>query len=445
MPRRVEDILPSSRRSVRDIPIGGTEEKKPSKKKIEDDEEKVIVRRLPDAVPITRPKRKSKLTRILSIIVGVIAVLAVLGYFASAYFVRAVFTITPKTVPVSVNSSYVANNVPKDGLLQYKIIKVEGSASSTVPSEDISTASAKASGALNIFNAYSPDPRKLIAGTRFSAPNGKIYKLSSTIMIPGYKTSSTGSIIPGMIKSTVIADIAGVESNIDGTGQSKSFKVVAYKDGDKYDKIYGELTGKITGGASGVKKTVSSTVLSSTVALLKSQIFSTLLAKLSGEISSEDFMFDKGYIEFYSEPQISGTSPNEANVAINGTIYGILFKRDDLVSKMAKQSITDLFGGLPYEPIDLDKMSFVISNKKDFNPEKGGALIMQLKGDIELTGKIPVNELKTKFAGISLTDTKEVMRSYAPIIDLDKTIGQVVPPWSKIPSNLDKISIIIGK
>jgi hypothetical protein len=62
---------------------------------------------------------------------------------------------------------------------------------------------------------------------------------------------------------------------------------------------------------------------------------------------------------------------------------------------------------------------------------------------MKLVGTVPIEELKRKFAGMALTDTEAIIRSYSPIIDLGKSSGQVVPPWSKIPKNLDKISIIV--
>ncbi len=451
MPRRVEDILPNEHRSVREIPIHDRDDRSKKNLRTEGGEKIAIHRIATDPIKIlehnlkhSKPARKhSKLPRKILIFLGFPVIVVVIAYIASSYFSRAVFTITPKVTPVEINFSYVASDVPKEGLLTYKIIEVESNSSSTVLATDGLSISAKAQGTLNIKNAYVPTARKLIAGTRFMSPDGKIYKLPSTIMIPGYKISATGAIIPGNISSLVVADQVGSEYNIDKNNIIKTFKIVAYEGGDKYDTIYGELASNISGGISGTKKSVLPSVLASTNADLKSKITDNLISKINSNIPADSFMFDKGYIMKFAEPIISGSVPNQAIITVRGTLYAITLNKDQLITKLAGQATIDSFGGLPFEAVGLDKVSFTLLNQKDFSPDKGGVAIMQLKGSLSLTGKVSVGELKKRFAGLSLSETALILRSYSPIIDLTKSFGQIVPPWSKIPKNADKISIII--
>ncbi len=434
MPRRVEDILPNNRRSIRELPVEG-----------------VVIHRIPTAPPpIPEDKFRSHgtsrnrlgVSRKALVVIGTIITLVIIGYYAPAYFSRAVFTIVPRTIPVNINSNYVATNVREEGLLTYKIVSSESYSSTTVPAIDGLSLSSKAQGTLNIFNSYVGTARRLIAGTRFSSPSGKIYRLTSSIMVPGYKvSSSTGTIIPGNIKSLVVADQVGTEYNIEKTDSTKVFGIVAYKGGDKYEKIYGELASGIKGGASGNKKIIDPALLASTTDSLKTKLTNELQITIQKEIPSEYFMFGKGSMAF--ETVISNSSTNRAIVTVHGTIYGISFKENELVAKLAGQSTVDSFGGLPFEPVGLDKVAFTLSNQKDFSPEKSSTVVMQLKGTLTLTGKIPVDELKEGFAGTALSDTRQILRTYSPIIDLKKSFGQVVPPWSKIPTNTDRISIII--
>jgi hypothetical protein len=449
MPRRVEDILPNSRRSIRNVSMQHDEVRTRHESAHEVPMKRILVMPPTEIANRKRSHHKkvrsnsSKLTRIAIGIVGAIVMIGVIAYLASTYFSRAVFTIVPKTLSVSVDGNFVAASAPKDGLLLYTLIKAEDFASTTVPATDGPSLSAKAQGAINIFNAYSIGARKLIAGTRFMSDSGKIYKLSSTVIIPGYKQSADGNIVPGTIKANVMADNIGTKYNIDSSSAKNDLKIVAYRGGDKYDKIYGQVAGNISGGESGVKKVVNPTTMASTTAALQSSIKTKLLAKIRDKIPQNYFMFENSLISSFSVPEISEASPNHAVITIHGTIYGILFKKDELVAKLAKQPVADLFGGLPYDSKGLDKLSYTLSNRKDFSPEKENDLVMQLKGDLELAGKISVDELKKKFAGLSLADTKQILRSYAPIINLEKSDGQVVPPWSKIPNNIAKISIIV--
>ena len=58
-----------------------------------------------------------------------------------------------------------------------------------------------------------------------------------------------------------------------------------------------------------------------------------------------------------------------------------------------------------------------------------------------LVGSVPVEELKSKFAGLSPSETETVLRGYKPVIEIEKSYGEIIPPWSKVPSNPNKISI----
>jgi hypothetical protein len=451
MPRRVEDILPNDRRSIHETFVHDGEK---STKKIASTEKarEIPIHRISTPkVSIHENKFKSEHTnhrhfgvfsKLMIVVCSILALLAI-AYFTSTYFARAVFTISLKKVPISIDSIYVASNVQKENILLYKLSEAYNYSSTTVPSIDSKSVSAKASGSVTVSNAYASTSRLLVAGTRFSGPNEKVYKLTSSIMIPGYKTSLSGAIIPGTIKAIVIADQAGAEYNIQYSSSAHSLKVMAYKGGDKYDKIYADMIGNISGGASGIKKTVSSNVLASTTAKLKSQLTQDLLTKIKSAIPAEYYMFNKGYIIKFGEPIISGSVSNKADVSIRGTIYGFFFKKDELITKLVGQVIVDSYNGLKFDTVGLDELSYTLSNQKSFSPEKGGTIVMQLKGNLTLKGVISENELKGKFAGMPLSDTAQILRSYSPVIDLVKSSGQVVPPWSKIPVNKDKISIII--
>src|SRR5438105_2563591 len=167
MPRRVQDIVPGDRRGIRDIPVEKepsatakgpgrrasvpTDEKDPrgedaskerampirrvsraGEAKKEDRPVKEPPRDMPIMPPAARP-RKGKKRLWLLLTLGIIVVIAGAAYAASTYFSHATFTIVPRSIPVSVNSTYIAQDVPSPGTLAYELIALHGSASSTVP------------------------------------------------------------------------------------------------------------------------------------------------------------------------------------------------------------------------------------------------------------------------------------------------------------------------
>jgi hypothetical protein len=126
---------------------------------------------------------------------------------------------------------------------------------------------------------------------------------------------------------------------------------------------------------------------------------------------------------------------------MQGTLNGILFKKSELVSHIAGAKKLEEFEGFAYEAAGLDNLEFSIANQKDFVPEKKNSLIIKLKGDIVLAGSIPEEALKSKLAGLPLSETESVLRQYKPIIQIDESSAQVIPPWSKVPNDPDRITI----
>ncbi|OHA16843.1 MAG: hypothetical protein A3C79_00750 [Candidatus Taylorbacteria bacterium RIFCSPHIGHO2_02_FULL_45_28] len=466
MPRRVQDIIPNSNRSIRNIPLERSSiivPLQPPKKKLgssilaqmRQPEEKTNEHELeprndtrkktnfPEMkMPIMPPRkmRKSGAKKWLFLLMSIVVIIAIAGYIASVYFSRASFVIVPKTVPFSVNSTYISQSTQGKGVLMYELASIKGDSAVTVPATDGPKISTSAKGKITIYNNFSVQSQRLIAGTRFADDKGRVYRLSSSVVVPGYnKVGST--ITPGTLSASVVADQAGESYNITKIDPISDFKIVAYKGNPKYESIYGRLATDITGGFMGTKKTINPAVLASTTATLQSKIVSDLLAKLKTSVPDGYIMYPNAYVPIFSAPVIGGTDPRSATVTLQGTVYGILFERSGLVARVAGEQSVAIFDDFSYETPGLDSLDFSIANIKDFSPEKKNTLIIKLKGDAMLVGTIPINSLKTKLAGLSLAETSSVLRSFKSVIEIEKSSGYVTPPWSKVPSNPDRITI----
>jgi hypothetical protein len=126
---------------------------------------------------------------------------------------------------------------------------------------------------------------------------------------------------------------------------------------------------------------------------------------------------------------------------VQGTLYAIIFKTDELVRRIAGDEAVATFAEFGYTVPNLESLEFSIANQKDFSAEKKNTLIIKLKGDVALIGDVPAEQLKSKLAGLALADTASVLRTYKPIIDIEKSSGQITPPWSKVPRNIEHISV----
>lgn len=459
MPRRVEDIIPGGHRSIREVKI----EKPVSKRAEQRATQKVSIKRIhekepeeteeveeiqTEETPIKKPPAKKKRSRgkgkkIFLLIVVCVVLLGGAAFAATTVFSRAVFTLTPREVPVAVNNTLIASAAPSGTTLAYDLISFKTSASTTVEATIGARTEVKAKGLVTLYNVYTTSAWKLIAGTRLSGENGLVYRLSSSVSIPGYTKSSTGTLVPGTIAVSVVADQPGDEYNVSSADPLNKLHVVAYQNNVKYESIYGKTTSPITGGFIGNKVSVSQSSLSSTTAELVKNLKAGAAAKLKSQVPEDYVMYPEGIIVVTDPASVNSLSSSRAAVAVNATVYGITFKRSELVAKLAGLSAVDSFKTSGYQASGLEDLDFTISNAKDFSPARKNTLIFKVNGSMNLIGKIPVDELKSRFAGKALSDTEDIIREYGSVINLEKSSGQVVPPWSKIPANPNRIYINI--
>jgi len=107
----------------------------------------------------------------------------------------------------------------------------------------------KAGGKITIYNAYSSDPQILVANTRFSTPDAKIFRLEQKIVVPGAKIVE-GKIISSSIEAKVIADQPGPQYNI---GPVSHFSIPGFQGTAKYQGFYASSQESMTGGFIGDK------------------------------------------------------------------------------------------------------------------------------------------------------------------------------------------------
>ena len=456
MPRRIQDIIPSERRSIRNIPLEKSakvvhEEKKTKKETpLKDKVYDVPIHLLDkDTEVITEKKkvhvREKRNTSVrqwkwLLLALGICVVVAGIGFVASNHYSHATFTIIPRVIPVTINSTYITQGTPGDAIV-YELMSYKGTATTTISASSGATVSTKAQGKVTLFNSFSPQAQRLIAGTRLTDSTGRIYRLNSSVSVPGY-TLKSGSIIPGSIAGMVTADVAGESYNINVTDSLSDFKIIAYKGTSKYESIYGRLASSISGGFVGVKKVVSPTLLASTSAILQTQLTMKLAKQALGAIPTGYIMYPDAYKATFTAPTISGTDPKNATVSVGGTLYVILFKKTNLVSHITGTSTMLSFGSSAYTTPGLESLHFNIINAKDFSPEKKNSLIIHLQGDIKVVGTVPVEELKKKLAGASLSQTEAILKPYSQVIGPGSS-GELTPPWTKVPLDTSRINIVV--
>lgn len=136
----------------------------------------------------------------------------------------------------------------------------------------------KAHGTVIIYNEYSPSPQPLVATTRFLTSDGKLFRLTKNVTVPG-TIKVDGQIRNGEVEAEIAADESGDSFNIDPT----TFNIPGFKSsGVKYDKIYAKSTSAMTGGGNGAAQ--SKVITDSDIASAKSKILTELNSRIEEEM-----------------------------------------------------------------------------------------------------------------------------------------------------------------
>jgi len=183
--------------------------------------------------------------------------LAVLGggiYSAVEFLPKAeIKSITKKTEWNYVDSVIANKNITKIDVGQKRIpaeiFSIRKNFNFSFPATGKKIVQEKAGGKIIIYNAYSSEPQRLVATTRFATPDGKIFRLVKEIMVPAAKIVE-GKIVASSIEATVVADQAGPKYNIEPVSH---FSIPGFQGSAKYQGFYAESKEAMKGGFIGEK------------------------------------------------------------------------------------------------------------------------------------------------------------------------------------------------
>lgn len=437
--KKVQDIVPGARRSIRSVSLKRPKIDEEIIKEIEEDEvviEKLKTPRVLDIEdkpikPSKKPvKQKSGIKILISFIVLFVCI-ALIALALSLLYTKGVVTVTPIVKNLNVDGTLtVKKDAPADQL-KYEIVTISDESSKSVIAADGPLVQTKAKGTVTLYNNTST-AQKIIAGTRLSNSEDLIFRTTTTVTIPAKKTS------PGSISVGVIADQAGANYNTSLTDLTGDFKIVAYKGTSKYTSIYGRIKTEIIGGFSGVKKIISSETQKSAEQELQAELKANLLAQIIPIVPKDYVLFDNAYIIDYQVLEATSSPSGNANITMRGTINGIIFNSDTLLKTIATKNLKT-FPAEQYDTKGLQDLKFSISNIKDFSVKKGTPLTFTLNGPVTLIGTFSEERLKKDLINVSLKNSTAVFRSYNAI---SNAYAVITPFWIRaFPNSIEHIKI----
>ncbi|HPJ80387.1 MAG TPA: hypothetical protein PLF70_01640 [Candidatus Portnoybacteria bacterium] len=401
-------------------------------------EEKIFAEPLPERIQKEREKRHFKISR-KKIFSAILIIIGLLALAFVVYFVlpHAQIVINPKKEKVQFETNILVDkdinstNIETSEIAG-QLVETEKMASKEFPSTGEKDVSQKAIGKIIIYNQYSSSPQTLVKTTRLKSKDGKIFRLTSTVTIPG-ATINEGQITPSTKEVEVEADEAGVEYNIGPA----DFTIPGFEGTPKYSAFYGKSTQAMSGGAKGKMKVATQNDISGAIEIVKLELKDVAIADFKTVIPAGLKLLDDAQVLSVVESS-SNLKANQAGekfiVTVKVKVSGIVFNENDALSLIEKnvgdkipQNRTLLFSTIKttYKTIKLDL--------------KQGSLNLDCSVEAESVVNFEEQKIKKDLAGKNEDEVKTYLSSL-PDIETAKVIFW--PFWvKKVPKNQNKIKV----
>ncbi len=389
-----------------------------------------------------KKERKTKSRIKWLVILSIVIVLVGGGVWATgAYFSKANIAISFKQIEWQYASAITASkNVPRVDLISKSIpaevFHDKRNLTQLFPATGRSVVNQKASGKIKIVNAYSSEKQTLVATTRFSTPDGKIFRLDSQVLVPGAQIKD-GKIIPASTEAVVTADRAGAEYNV---GPTSKLTIPGFKGTPKYEGFYGQIETALSGGFVGEKAVPTEADIKSAeermTEILRTGLESNILSEQIKDYKvldgSSSFKVNKMTVKKETNDSGAFSVFGEAEVELVGFKESAL---DELLKGLAGADL--LASGTEYESSfrSLEKSYSEIKP----NYEKG-ELKFNLSAKGTLAAAFDKDAFKSQLVGKTI---KEAESSIQGLPGLASGRVGVWPVWlSNLPSNLGRINIL---
>ncbi len=355
----------------------------------------------------------------------------VAGYL---FFPKAEVKVYPKKVQKDVNLDVRAiagggdvdlsgSENGKSMTIPAKVIEKEDTLSLTFQSSGDKVASSKkARGKITIYNEFSEASQVLVATTRFLTEDGKLYRLTRTVVVPGMSVGENGEKQPGKVEAEVVADKAGEEYNI---GPSR-FSIPGFEGGPKYDKFYAESTQPMRGGGSDTSelRTITKDDISKAEQETLSKAKEQLLEKMKNDVGDGKVILTKAVkyevLDSNSFPEEGAVSDNfEYQVKLKGTaIYFDETVLNDKINKYIESHIVQEEKTYPMEIVSVDKK--IDNVDADFS---NSVLRFNVSLNVSLRAKINTDEIVKEMSGKNQQEVDELISKHPEIQKIEAFIS----------------------
>ena len=415
MIKKLQDVTPP-KRSIHDIPVPNGK----SRKSI--------------STMTSRGYKKKKSSFLKSIVLASVMICVVFVLFVSFISSSVTINVVPNQLDKRTDASFIAVSDNETGGIPFDIVMLDKTETRAVAVTGEENVLEKARGKIVVFNDFDTKSQRLIKNTRFETPEGLIFRIQNSVIIPGQKEDSSGKIIPGSLEVTVYADQPGEEYNVG----LKDFTVPGFSGSERFDKFYARSKTIMEGGFEGVKKVASEEDVENMQIQLSLELVAGLIEEIKTQIPEGFILYEDAV---FTETEYLGTKDLDGGVGVEekASVYAVIFDKSNLSKYIAESSIED-YDGASLMVSNLESLNFEIKNKTDVVPWIEGRFVFSLKGECNFEWLFDEEELKNDFVGKTKDNTGEILSLYPSIHSADVIVS---PFWrNSFPRSTSKIEVI---
>ena len=373
--------------------------------------------------PVKKEKRKTN----YFVIFLMVCFFSLIGFGGWAYFnwPQMNIVIYPKeknfstTADLNVLTNLTVSDIGKNELVgKIEEVEIAKTLEFEATGEKYSSDKGKARGRITILNKYSSSEQSLIATTRVLSKEGKLFRLTDSVVVPGMDGEN-----PGKVEVGVVADQPGADFNID----SSTFTIEGFKGGPKYEKFEVFSENSMTGGSDSSDNKLVKYILDKDVDNARTKTLEAL-EKTFKEDLVEKIEDSRGYVLESVKKEIienkssldAGDISDRFKYTIKQKIRLITYSKEDLLAVSEKTLLEKVDSG--YELDKNEISSEIIKDVADF--EKGS---LSLKIDVMGLAWPKIDQANFK-KGIANKNEEEfggILKNYQEIkkVDIKYTPG----------------------
>lgn len=376
------------------------------------------------------------------IILGIVIFFVVIGVgiLLSAFLGKTELTLYPEFREPNISAEFTAYPEPRTGELSYEIMTLEATSESQVSATGQVQVEEQATGILEIRKT-TPGAERLIKNTRFRSPDGLIYRIQESVVVPGAVIASDGTNSPGRIQAEVFADEVGEDYNLPS---NTTFDVPGFEEGgftELYEAITATNLAPINGGFAGPQFQIDENELATARQQLQVDLRNTLLARIETE-KPNDFIAFPGAVSltFNQLPAVEYGS-DLVTVREQAILQIPLFNEAELAEFLAAQTIATYEGN----PVRIDDPTVLSFNYT--SPTTSSSVIanepslrFSLTGRPLMIWEYNAQKLSEDLAGLPKTAINNAIGAYPGI---ESARVRITPFWQQtFPKDPTEIIII---